>query len=84
MPKMSLKMKIIARGKRTVGVAGYLKEKISHVGMPGPSNGESDVFKMRVTTQVNSQSRGERHMREYVLEWHSYSGGRFSWSSQDL
>lgn len=27
MPKMSLKMKIIARGKRTVGVAGYLKAK---------------------------------------------------------
>lgn len=27
MPKMSLKMKIIAKGKRTVGVTRYLKAK---------------------------------------------------------
>jgi hypothetical protein len=43
---MSLKMKIIARGKTTIGVVRYLKaKKFSHMGRSGPSNGERDVFK---------------------------------------
>lgn len=52
MPKMSLKMKIIAKGKRTGGVTRYLKATFfSHLGWSGPSNGERDVFKMRVTAK---------------------------------
>lgn len=45
--------------------------------MSGTSNGESesDVFKMRATTQVNSQGGDGRHTGGYVLEWQPYSAG---------
>lgn len=50
---MSLKMKIIARGKRAVGVARYLKaKKISHLVRSGLSNGERNAFKMRLAAKA--------------------------------
>lgn len=64
MVKMSLKMKIIARGKRTVGVARYLKAKIpSRVCRSGPSSGERDAFETRITAKgkcAKPKHSGER------------------------
>lgn len=49
------------QGEETVSVEEYLKAKKKNPNWVCQGKSESDVFKMRAITQVNSQSGGGRH-----------------------